>query len=146
MEYVIFKLSSENYTIRLDKIKEILVYSQVIITKLFDEEPYMKGLINLRGEVIPIIDLRTLFGIEDKDISSETVIIVVNTSDDKLMGVIVDNIVSVKELDLNQKVQAPLLGVSIDPKYIEGLVRLDVDDMATILNIDEVLKFEELCE
>jgi len=146
MEYVIFKLSSENYTIRLDKIKEILVYSQVIITKLFDEEPYMKGLINLRGEVIPIIDLRTLFGIEDKDISSETVIIVVNTSDDKLMGVIVDNIVSVKELDLNKKVQAPSMGISIDPQYIEGLVRLDSSEMVTILNIDEVLKFEELCE
>jgi len=146
MEYVIFKLSSENYTLRLDKIKEILVYSQVIITKLFDEEPYMKGLINLRGEVIPVIDLRTLFGIEDKDISSETVIIVVNTSDDKLMGVIVDNIVSVKELDLNKKVQAPSMGISIDPQYIEGLVRLDSSEMVTILNIDEVLKFEELCE
>jgi len=146
MEYVIFKLGGENYTIKIDKIKEILVYSQVIITNLFDEEPYMKGLINLRGEVIPIIDLRTLFGIKDSKISSNSVIIVANVSGDKLVGAIVDNIVVVKELDLNQKVQAPPLGVSIDPKYIEGLVRLDVDDMATILNIDTVLQLEELCE
>jgi len=75
MEYVVFKLNGENYTIPLEKIKEILVYSQVIITELFAEEAWIRGLINLRGEVIPIVDLRALFHISDTSISDNTVII-----------------------------------------------------------------------
>ncbi len=143
MEYVVFKLNHENYTIPLDKIKEILVYSQVIITELFNEDPWIKGMINLRGEVIPIVDLRVRFDIADAGFGHNTVIIVIKTSEDKLIGIIVDNIESIIELDTQMVVQAPDMGVSVDPRYLEGLIKLNNEQMITLLNIDAVLKFEE---
>ena len=143
MEYVVFKLNNENYTIPLEKIKEILVYSQVIITELFAEETWIRGLINLRGEVIPIVDLRVLFHIADTSISENTVIIVTKTEEDKLIGIIVDNIESILELDRQTIVPAPDMGVSIDPKYIDGLIKLNNEQMTILLNIDTVLKLEE---
>ncbi len=144
MEYVIFKLADENYTIALDKIKEILVYSQVIITELFSEEEHIKGLINLRGEVIPIVDLRLFFGIDKVSFDSNTVIIVINTNEGKLIGIIVDNIESIQELNMKMIIPAPDMGVSIDPRFINGLIKLNSEQMTTLLNIDEVLKIEEL--
>ncbi len=143
MEYVVFKLDEENYTIPLEKIKEILVYSQVIITELFAEEPWIKGLINLRGEVIPIVDLRLFFGIENASYGDNTVIIVIKTDENKLVGIIVDNIESILQLDRQNIVPAPEMGVSIDPRYIEGLLKLNNESMTTLLNIDAVLKLEE---
>jgi len=143
MEYVVFRLNSENYTIPLEKIKEILVYSQVIITELFSEDPWIKGMINLRGEVIPIVDLRVRFEIEDADYGPNTVIIVIKTSEDKLIGIIVDNIESIIDLDTQVIVPAPDMGVSVDPRYLEGLIKLNNEQMTTLLNIDAVLKLEE---
>ena len=143
MEYVVFKLNEENYTIPLEKIKEILVYSQVIITELFAEDPWIKGLINLRGEVIPIVDLRLFFGIEDAAYGENTVIIVIKTDENKLVGIIVDNIESILQLDRQNIVPAPEMGVSIDPRFIEGLLKLNNESMTTLLNIDAVLKLEE---
>ena len=140
MEYIVFKLNNENYTIPLEKIKEILVYSQVIITELFAEEAWIKGLINLRGEVIPIVDLRVLFHISDTSISENTVIIVIKTEENKLIGIIVDNIESILTLDKQTIVPAPDMGVSIDPKYIDGLIKLNNEQMTILLNIDSVLK------
>jgi purine-binding chemotaxis protein CheW len=144
MEYIVFKLMSENYTIPLDKIKEILVYSQVLITELFDERPWIKGMINLRGEVLPIVDIRERFDIKEKSITDDTVIIVVKTEENKLIGVIVDNISSILELGNQQVIPAPDMGVSIDPKYIDGLVKINSEDMAILLNMDMILKIEEL--
>ncbi len=143
MEYVVFRLNNENYTIPLEKIKEILVYSQVIITELFNEAPWIKGMINLRGEVIPIVDLRIRFDIKDATFKENTVIIVVKTDENKLVGVIVDNIESILELDSQIVVAAPDMGVSVDPRFLEGLIRLNKEEMATLLNIDAVLKIEE---
>ncbi len=144
MEYIVFKLMKENYTIPLDKIKEILVYSQVIITELFAEEPWIRGMINLRGEVIPIVDLRMRFDIKNIEFSDNTVIVVIKTDEDKLIGIIVDNIDSIIELNTQTIVPAPEMGVSIDPSYIEGLIKMNNEQMAILLNIDMVLKIEEL--
>jgi len=142
MEHVIFKLQDENYALGLDKIKEILVYSEVIITELFSEQKWVKGLMNLRGEVIPLIDLRILFGMEEKEYDENCVIIVIHTSEGKLVGIIVDNISSILDLDTDKVVVAPDMGVSIDPQYINGLVRLNRSEMTVLLDMDSLLKTE----
>jgi purine-binding chemotaxis protein CheW len=144
MEYIVFKLMDENYTLPLDKIKEILVYSQVIITELFDEKPWVKGMINLRGEVIPIIDLRIRFDLTAHLVDDETVIVVVKTDENKLIGIIVDSIESILDLGTQEIVVAPDMGVSINPKYIDGLVKMNNRQMAILLNMDMILKIEEL--
>ncbi len=144
MEYIVFKLDNENYTIPLDKIKEILVYSQIIITELFSETPAVKGLMNLRGEVIPILDLRVHFDIDTVTYDENTVVIVIKTLGNKLIGIIVDNIDSILELNQQVVTQAPNMGISINPDYIEGLIKLNNQQMATLLNIDIVLLLDEL--
>lgn len=144
MEYIIFKLKEESYTIPLEKIKEILVYSQIIITNLFTEKAWIKGVINLRGEVIPIVDLRIRFDIKNPQYGEDTVAIVIKTSEDKLVGIIVDSIESIMELRNQNISPAPSMGIGIDSKYVEGLIKMSNEQMAALLNIDTILKIEEL--
>jgi len=144
MEYIVFKLMQENYTIPLGKIKEILVYSQIIVTELFNEDPWIKGVINLRGEVITIVDLRIRFAIKNLKYSEDTVAIVIKTAENKLVGIIVDNIESIMELKDEMIVPAPSMGLGIDPRYIDGLIKMNNQQMAALLNIDTVLKIEEI--
>jgi purine-binding chemotaxis protein CheW len=144
MEYIVFKLNKENYTIPLGKIKEILVYSQIIITDLFAEAPWIKGVINLRGEVLPIVDLRVRFNIKNPQYGDDTVAIVIKTSEDKLVAIIVDSISSIMELKNHTVSPIPSMGVGIDEKYVEGLVKMNNEQMAALLDIDMILKIEEL--
>ncbi len=144
MEYIVFKLKNESYTVALEKIKEILVYSQIIITDLFTEAPWIKGVINLRGEVIPIIDLRIRFNIKEVKYDEDTVAIVIKTDEDKLIGIIVDSIASIVELKNHHISPTPNMGLGIDSKYVEGLIKMNNEQMAALLNIDMLLKIEEL--
>ncbi len=143
MEHIIFKLIDENFAIRLDQIKEILVYDQIIITPLFDEEPWVKGVINLRGEVIPIFDLRVKFNQENPTFDDNTVAIVVKTSENKLIGIIVDKIEQIIPIKNSQVSQTYDLDIGIDKKYIKNLVKLDDTQMTVLLDIDKVLKIEQ---
>jgi purine-binding chemotaxis protein CheW len=144
MEYVIFKLIKENFAIGLEQIKEILVYSQIIITPLFCEPPWIKGLVNLRGEVIPLVDLRERFDQDNPIYDDNTVAIVIKSSENKLIGIIVDKIekiMPIKESSISKDTDIKL---GIDESYINGLVKINSENMAVLLNIDTVLKIEEL--
>jgi len=144
MEYIVFKLRNENYTIPLEKIKEILVYSQIIITDLFTEATWVKGVINLRGEVIPIIDLRVRFNISNPTYTDDTVAIVIKTAEDKLVSIIVDSISSIMELNTQVISPTPNMGIGIDERYVEGLIKMNNEQMAALLDIDMILRIEEL--
>ena len=144
MEYVIFKLMQENFAIRLEQIKEILVYSQILVTPLFSEQPWVKGVVNLRGEVIPIIDLRLRFGQENPTYDDDTVAIVIKTEEEKLIGMVVDKIDKIMPIESSQISKDSELQIGIDAKYINGLVKINQTQMAVLLNIDTVLKIEEL--
>ena len=143
MEHVVFKLIDENFAIRLDQIKEILVYDQIIITPLFDEDPWVKGVINLRGEVIPVLDLRIKFNQENPTFDDNTVAIVVKTDEDKLIGIIIDKIEKIIPIKKSQVSQTYDLDIGIDQKYIKNLVKLDDKEMIVLLDIDKILKIEE---
>lgn len=144
MEYVIFKLMQENFAIRLEQIKEILVYSQILVTPLFSEQPWVKGVVNLRGEVIPIIDLRLRFGQENPTYDDDTVAIVIKTEEEKLIGMVADKIDKIMPIESSQISKDSELQIGIDAKYINGLVKINQTQMAVLLNIDTVLKIEEL--
>ncbi len=143
MEHVIFKLINENFAIRLDQIKEILVYDQIILTPLFDEEPWVKGVINLRGEVIPILDLRIKFNQENPTFDDNTVAIVVKTEEEKLIGMIVDKIEQIIPIKKSQVSQTYDLDIGIDRRFIKNLIKLNDTQMTVLLDIDKVLKIEE---
>ncbi len=144
MEHVVFKLIDENFAIRLDQIKEILVYDQIIITPLFNEEPWVKGVINLRGEVIPILDLRIKFNQENPTFDDNTVAIVIKTDEDKLLGIIIDKIEQIIPIKKSQVSQTYDLDIGIDQKYIKNLIKLDDKEMIVLLNIDKILKIKQI--
>ena len=144
MDYIVFKLMGENFAVKLDKIKEILVYSQIIITELFHEKAWVKGVVNLRGEVIPIIDLRIRFDEENPSYGEDTVAVVIKTDEEKLVGIIVDKIEAIMNIDHKRINQTQDIGLGIDQKYIEGLVKINNTEMTVLFDIDTVLKIEEL--
>jgi len=146
MELIVFNFLNGDYAIELQKIKVILVYSQIKITPLYDEQEWISGVTNLRGDVAPIVDLRIRFSDEEPTFTEDTVVIVVKTSEEKLIGIIVDRIESIQELGGNILSPPPDLALGINPKYVSGLIKTSHNRMITLLDIDKILQIEQLLE
>jgi len=143
MELIIFEFLNGTYAIELSKTKVILVYKNTMITPVAIEKPWILGFTNLRGEVTPVVDLRIKFSKEKPNYFEDTVIIVVKTDEDKLMGIVIDKIKETKAVDVDDLSMTPDMSLGMDPKYIRGLKK-DGKDMIAILDIDTVLNIEEL--
>jgi len=144
MELIVFNFLGGTYAIELKKTKVILVHSQTNITPLHNENPWISGLINLRGDVAPIVDLRVKFGNSEPSFTEDTVIIIVKTKDEKLIGMVVDCIESIKDIDISLITSPPELGIGINPEYITGLYKNNDVEMITILDVDKILQDKEL--
>jgi purine-binding chemotaxis protein CheW len=142
-EIMIFNLVNSVYGIELKRIKGILVYSSLIITPLYNEREWIIGVTNLRGEVIAVVDLRKRFG--NRAIYDEnTVVIVIQTNEDKIIGIVVDSIEKIAHITNENVINAPEISVGMDLKYIEGLVQIEEEEMVTLINVDVLLSIEEL--
>ena len=142
-EIMVFNLVSSVYGIELKRIKGILVYSSLIITPLYNEREWIIGVTNLRGEVIAVVDLRKRFG--NRAIYDEnTVVIVIQTNEDKIIGIVVDSIEKIAHITNENVINAPEISVGMDLKYIEGLVQIEEEEMVTLINVDVLLSIEEL--
>ena len=142
-EIMIFNLGSSVYGIELKRIKGILVYSSLIITPLYNEREWIIGVTNLRGEVIAVVDLRKRFG--NRAVYDEnTVVIVIQTNEDKIIGIVVDSIEKIANITNENIINAPEISVGMDLKYIEGLVQVSENEMVTLINVDILLSIEEL--
>jgi purine-binding chemotaxis protein CheW len=134
MQLVGFRLGSEYYAIAITKIQEIILMKP--ITRIPQVPDFIEGLINLRGSVIPIVNLRKRFGLPPRDVDDETRTIVVNIQD-KTVGCIVDAVTQVMRINRDQ-IQAPPLSVlAVSHQYIAGLARLD-DRLLIILDIEKL--------
>ena len=140
-QIISFKIGNEEYGLEILKVKEVIRIKE--ITKLPKAPDFVKGVINLRGDVIPIIDLRVKFGLIQERYSSATRVIVVEV-DGKSMGIVVDSVSHVIRIDDDQIENSPLLG-GISKEYIRGVVKLD-DRLIVLLNIDKILTTEEKIE
>ena len=137
-----FKLGSETYGIVISKVREILTYP--IVTPIPDASRWVKGVINLRGEVAPIIDLRVRFNINSEPVYNErTIVIAVKTEDSRMIGLVVDEVSDMENVELDKLYPAPDMGTSIAPKYLRGLFKKE-DKMIVILDIDKILDKEEM--
>ena len=146
IDYLVFDFLNGLYAIELSKVKSILVYSQVVISRLFTEKEWIKGVINLRGEVTPIVDLRIRFGEKEPTFSDDTVIIIVKTAENKLIGIIVDKIIYIKTFSSTVINHTPEIGIGIDDKYVQGLVKTDDEKMISLLHVDKILEIKELTQ
>lgn len=138
-----FVLGSMQYAIELPKIREILTYPEMI-TVLPNVPDYVKGLINLRGDVVPVLDLRVKFNTGEIKNNENTAVIAVVTKDKRMIGIVVDKVDDVQRLNLSMLAPVSDIGSSIPTKYLKGFVRLDNNEMLVIMDIEAVVDKSEL--
>lgn len=142
-EFMTFELGAMKYAIELPKIREILTYPE-IITTLPNISEWVKGLINLRGEVVPILDIRIKFNTSESVYDENTSVIAVITEDSRMVGIVVDLVDDVQRLDTSTLAPVSEMGSAIPSKYLKGYVRLDNNEMLVIMDIEKVVAKEEL--
>ena len=133
-QYVIFKLSDEFYAIKIDTVETI--ERDMEITRVPKTQGYVRGVINLRGEIVPVIDLRSRLGLSMKQADSETRIIV-SKLNDMMVGYIVDATYEVKEL-LPSTIEYTSVETTSASSYVRGIAK-DNNRMIILLDVDKVL-------
>ena len=134
-EFLTFKLGSESYGIEILKVKEIRGYEAP--TPIANAPAFIKGVVNLRGVIVPILDLRVKFSLPDSSYDEFTVVIILNVAS-RVVGVVVDS-VSMSSLDPEAIRATPEFASSaFDSKYITGLVQLE-EGMLIMLDIEKLL-------
>jgi purine-binding chemotaxis protein CheW len=142
-EYMTFELGKMKYAIELPKIREILTYPE-IITSLPNTTEWVKGLINLRGEVVPILDTRIKFSTGEIEYNENTAVIAVITDDKRMIGLVVDKVDDVQRLDMSALSPVAEMGSAIPSKYLKGYVRLEDNQMLVIMDVESVVNKDEL--
>ena len=143
-KYLTLSLAGEEYGIEILKIKEIIGMMPVTTVPL--TPPFVKGVINLRGKVIPVLNLRLKFGMEEVAFSERTCIIVVETKrqgGSVLIGVVVDSVSEVLNIKANDIEETPAFGAQMDTNYILGMAKTS-GGVKILLNIDRVLTEQEV--
>jgi purine-binding chemotaxis protein CheW len=143
-KYLTFALGPEEYGLEILKVREIFGYME--ITAVPQTPDHVKGVINLRGQVIPVIDLRSKFGMDTAEITEETCIIVVEISQDKRKfntGIVVDHVQEVLDIKGDDIEAAPQFGSSVDTSFILGMGKID-ETVKILLDIDKVLEGDKL--
>ncbi|WP_250459670.1 chemotaxis protein CheW [Microbulbifer litoralis] len=139
-EFLVFSLGDEEYAIDILKVQEIRGYENV--TRIANAPEFIKGVANLRGIIVPIVDLRLKFRLEKVEYDEQTVVIVVNI-EDRVVGIVVDRVSDVMTLEAEQIKPAPEFGVSLPLAYLDGLGNLD-ERMLVLVNIEKLLTSEEM--
>lgn len=140
MQLVTFRLADETYGIEITKVREIILISE--ITQIPQAAHYVKGLINLRNTVIPVIDLRAKFGLAESALTDESRIMVINVSNNTI-GIIVDEVKEVLRIRRDQIAPPPPTVASLGREYLQGLVKLD-DQLLILLDIERLLGAEQI--
>ena len=142
-EFMTFELGKMKYAIELPKIREILTYPNNI-TVLPNTTKWVKGLINLRGEVVPILDIRVKFNTGEIVYNESTAVIAVITEDKRMIGIVVDKVDDVQRIDTSTLAPVSDMGSAIPSKYLKGFVRLANNQMLVVMDIESVVSKDEL--
>ena len=138
-KYLTFMLNDEEFGIEILKVREII--GVLDITQVPQTTDYVRGVVNLRGKVIPVIDLRTKFKMPPRDYDEQTCIIVVDVG--AMMGVIVDTVQEVRDIPADHIQPPPRIGRTVDASFIRGMGKVN-DNVKILLDIDTVLNSHEL--
>ena len=143
-QYLSFMLDEEVYALDINQVREVLDFKDV--TKVPRMPDFMRGVINLRGGVVPVVDLRLKFGMTKAEQTVDTCIIIIEISLDgelTLLGAIADSVKEVMNLEPDQIEPAPKIGTRLNTEFIIGMGKKN-DDFVIILDIDKVFSSEEL--
>jgi purine-binding chemotaxis protein CheW len=143
-EFLSFKLGDEEYGIDILRVQEIRGYEQP--TRIANAADFIKGVVNLRGVIVPIVDMRIRFGMTDVQYNGSTVTIVLNIAG-RTVGMVVDSVSDVLELDSAQIKAAPEFNGAVDANYITGLgtAKLgDTERMLILMDIQALMQSAEM--
>lgn len=139
-QYVSFILAEEEYGVPILKVQEIIRYTE--LTRVPHSSEYVEGVLNLRGRVIPVIDLRKRFNLPQVERDKNTRIVVVEV-EERTVGIIVDGVREVLQVNRKDIEPAPPLGSRVKAEFIEGMAKVD-DRLMILLQIDKILSSEEM--
>jgi len=139
-EYLAFTLGSEEYGIDILKVQEIRGYEAV--TRIANAPEFIKGVINLRGIIIPVVDMRIKFNLGTPTYDQFTVVIILNIGG-RIMGMVVDSVSDVTTLAPEQIKPAPEMGTAFNSEYLMGLGTLD-ERMLILIDIDRLMSSSEM--
>src|SRR5512137_2225030 len=143
-QYLTFRLDEEIFSLDVAKVREILDFTTV--TKVPQTPDFMRGVINLRGSVVPVVDMRLKFGMSATEKTVNTCIIVMAIAIDQetaVVGALADSVQEVLELEPDQIEAAPRIGTKLNTEFLVGMGKHN-ETFIMILNIDKVFTFEEL--
>jgi purine-binding chemotaxis protein CheW len=143
-QYLAFNLDSEIFAFDISKVREVLEFDKV--TKVPQTPDMMKGVINLRGSVVPVVDLRIKFGMGETEKTVNTVIIIIEIELDgtsTMIGALVDSVQEVIDLDSEHIEPPPKIGTKLNTEFIRGMGKQG-DQFMIILDIEKVFSSEEL--
>ena len=143
-KYITFSLASEDYGLYILSVKEII--GMMNITRVPRTPDFVRGVINLRGKVHPVIDLRKRFGLEEREDDARTPIIIVeilHKGGSQFLGIVVDSVSEVVNLDASMLEETPAFGVELDTDFILGIAKVS-QKVVTLLDIDKILTSKQL--
>lgn len=146
IQYLTFKLADEIFALDVAKVREILEVTT--ITKVPQTPDFMRGVINLRGSVVPVVDMRLKFGMSMTEQTVNTCIIVVEISldgDSLVLGALADSVQEVVEMEAEKIEPAPHIGTKLNTDFIRGMGKVD-DHFVMILDIDKIFSSAELAD
>ena len=143
-KYVTFKSGNEYFGLKIEYVNEIIVYQE--ITEIPESDDYIKGLINLRGKIIPVIDVRVRFKQEQLEYTDRTCIIIVNVND-IVVGLIVEKIAEVVEIKVEDILPPPSIVIGgdekVQTKYVYAIGKVG-DSVKLLVDPDRILKDEDI--
>lgn len=145
-KYLLFTVSNEIYAIPIIAVREIIRFEKLTIVR--DSQSYLKGVINLRGKIIPVIDMRIKFGMSEQEYGDRTVFIIVDINGEKEtynIGIAVDNVMEVVDVEDTGIEKAPEVGLKLKGNYLAGIAKIN-NDIVMILNMDKVINTDEIIQ
>lgn len=145
-KYLVFGISEERYGIPVAKVREVIRHER--ITPVHEASAFLKGVINLRGRIIPIIDMRSKFGMPEIEYTDRTVFIIVDVQGSKeafLFGIAVDAVHEVVDLDETSRENLPDMGFRMRSNYLLSIARVG-QQMLMLLDMDKILQTNEVVD
>ena len=143
-QYLTFLLAGEEYAISILKVKEIIEYDTVTVVPKTPK--WIRGVINLRGSVVPVVDLAVKFGLEERPVTKTSCIVIVEghlENQNTTMGIVADAVSQVMDLAADDIQEVPEFGTRVQMNYLLGMARLG-KKFALLLDVDKVLSTDEL--
>ncbi|NYT35538.1 chemotaxis protein CheW [Allopusillimonas soli] len=141
-EFLVFTLAAQEYGIDILKVQEIRGYDSQGVTRIANAPAFVKGVTNLRGVIVPIVDMRIKFNLETVAYDHQTVVVILNLAS-RVVGVVVDGVSDVLLLQSAQISAAPQFGTAFSTEYLTGIGTID-ERMLILVDIEKLMTSEEM--